>query len=189
MDFAVLWKRVAFTRWPGCQSVNAFLRAWVHDWRRASNSVAEALPLLIIIGSSVGGGCVFIVCVITLASICCRHAAKGEVMSKDLCPILKRKKKKPTNKNPHLFWKKNQYKLNSFCMIADSLQVIGACHKMSPSDVGSMWKQHTLVLKLSKLTQMKILSSQRPSNLFFFSIIETKLISKSIDHSPHCPSI
>ncbi|MCJ8740333.1 hypothetical protein PDJAM_G00057630 [Pangasius djambal] len=38
----------------------------------------EALPLLIIIGSSVGGGCVFIVCVITLASICCRHAAKGK---------------------------------------------------------------------------------------------------------------
>uniref|UniRef100_A0A8C1XYX5 Kirre like nephrin family adhesion molecule 3, like n=1 Tax=Cyprinus carpio TaxID=7962 RepID=A0A8C1XYX5_CYPCA len=38
----------------------------------------EALPLLIIIGASVGGGCVFIVCVITLVSICCRHTAKGE---------------------------------------------------------------------------------------------------------------
>uniref|UniRef100_A0A8C1IA33 Kirre like nephrin family adhesion molecule 3, like n=1 Tax=Cyprinus carpio TaxID=7962 RepID=A0A8C1IA33_CYPCA len=39
----------------------------------------EALPLLIIIGASVGGGCVFIVCVITLVSICYRHTAKGEV--------------------------------------------------------------------------------------------------------------
>ncbi|KAK2880794.1 hypothetical protein Q8A67_018062 [Cirrhinus molitorella] len=38
----------------------------------------EALPLLIIIGASVGGGCVFIVCVITLVSICCRHTAKGK---------------------------------------------------------------------------------------------------------------
>ncbi|XP_051966485.1 kin of IRRE-like protein 1 isoform X2 [Xyrauchen texanus] len=38
----------------------------------------EALPLLIIIGASVGGGCVFIVCVITLVSIYCRHTAKGK---------------------------------------------------------------------------------------------------------------
>uniref|UniRef100_A0A8C2CG99 Kirre like nephrin family adhesion molecule 3, like n=1 Tax=Cyprinus carpio TaxID=7962 RepID=A0A8C2CG99_CYPCA len=38
----------------------------------------EALPLLIIIGASVGGGCVFIICVITLVSICCRHTAKGK---------------------------------------------------------------------------------------------------------------
>ncbi|KAA0702233.1 Kin of IRRE-like protein 3 [Triplophysa tibetana] len=38
----------------------------------------EALPLLIIIGASVGGGCVFFVCVIALVSICCRHTAKGK---------------------------------------------------------------------------------------------------------------
>uniref|UniRef100_A0A8C1AAS5 Kirre like nephrin family adhesion molecule 3, like n=1 Tax=Cyprinus carpio carpio TaxID=630221 RepID=A0A8C1AAS5_CYPCA len=54
-------------------------------WNRFGTGMAlvtleeqEALPLLIIIGASVGGGCVFIVCVITLVSICYRHTAKGE---------------------------------------------------------------------------------------------------------------
>uniref|UniRef100_A0A6Q2ZIU4 Ig-like domain-containing protein n=1 Tax=Esox lucius TaxID=8010 RepID=A0A6Q2ZIU4_ESOLU len=39
----------------------------------------EALPMLIIVGASVGGGCVLLICVITLVSLCCRHTGKGEV--------------------------------------------------------------------------------------------------------------
>uniref|UniRef100_A0A8C1GLD3 Kirre like nephrin family adhesion molecule 3, like n=1 Tax=Cyprinus carpio TaxID=7962 RepID=A0A8C1GLD3_CYPCA len=61
----------------------------------------EALPLLIIIGASVGGGCVFIVCVITLVSICYRHTAKGEVkgqmLSESSYSLLKKHDTDPTN--------------------------------------------------------------------------------------------
>lgn len=60
----------------GCLQSLQFERYWLN---RIPVSLIEALPLLIIIGASVGGGCVFIVCVITLVSICCRHTAKGEV--------------------------------------------------------------------------------------------------------------
>uniref|UniRef100_A0A8C1HA62 Kirre like nephrin family adhesion molecule 3, like n=1 Tax=Cyprinus carpio carpio TaxID=630221 RepID=A0A8C1HA62_CYPCA len=64
-------------------------------------SLAEALPLLIIIGASVGGGCVFIICVITLVSICCRHTAKGEVkgqmLSESSYSLLKKHDTDPTN--------------------------------------------------------------------------------------------
>ncbi|XP_010883352.1 kirre like nephrin family adhesion molecule 3, like isoform X4 [Esox lucius] len=42
----------------------------------------EALPMLIIVGASVGGGCVLLICVITLVSLCCRHTGKGEVQGK-----------------------------------------------------------------------------------------------------------
>uniref|UniRef100_A0A4W4GLA2 Ig-like domain-containing protein n=1 Tax=Electrophorus electricus TaxID=8005 RepID=A0A4W4GLA2_ELEEL len=54
-------------------------------WNRFGSGTAlvtlkeqEALPILIIVGASVGGGCVFIVCIITLVSIGCRHMAKGK---------------------------------------------------------------------------------------------------------------
>ncbi|XP_076832816.1 LOW QUALITY PROTEIN: kirre like nephrin family adhesion molecule 3, like [Brachyhypopomus gauderio] len=54
-------------------------------WNRFGSGTAlvtlkeqEALPILIIVGASVGGGCIFIVCVITLVSIGCRHIAKGK---------------------------------------------------------------------------------------------------------------
>uniref|UniRef100_A0A8C7RTB9 Kirre like nephrin family adhesion molecule 3, like n=1 Tax=Oncorhynchus mykiss TaxID=8022 RepID=A0A8C7RTB9_ONCMY len=39
----------------------------------------EALPMMIIIGAAVGGGCVLLICVVTLVSLCCRHTGKGEV--------------------------------------------------------------------------------------------------------------
>lgn len=39
----------------------------------------EALPMLLIVGGSVGGGCVLLICVITLVSLCCRHTGKGEL--------------------------------------------------------------------------------------------------------------
>lgn len=42
-------------------------------------SVTEALPMLIIVGGAVGGGCVLLICVITLVSLCCRHTGKGEL--------------------------------------------------------------------------------------------------------------
>lgn len=35
--------------------------------------------MLIIIGAAVGGGCVLLICVVTLVSLCCRHTGKGEV--------------------------------------------------------------------------------------------------------------
>uniref|UniRef100_A0A3P8N7Q7 Ig-like domain-containing protein n=1 Tax=Astatotilapia calliptera TaxID=8154 RepID=A0A3P8N7Q7_ASTCA len=38
----------------------------------------EALPMLIIVGGAVGGGCVLLICVITLVSLCCRHTGKGD---------------------------------------------------------------------------------------------------------------
>ncbi|XP_062322639.1 kirre like nephrin family adhesion molecule 3, like isoform X2 [Osmerus eperlanus] len=38
----------------------------------------EALPMLIIVGASVGGGCVLLICVVTLVSLCCRHTGKGK---------------------------------------------------------------------------------------------------------------
>lgn len=41
--------------------------------------VTEALPMLIIVGGAVGGGCVLLICVITLVSLCCRHTGKGEL--------------------------------------------------------------------------------------------------------------
>lgn len=41
--------------------------------------VAEALPMLIIVGGAVGGGCVLLICVITLVSLGCRHTGKGEL--------------------------------------------------------------------------------------------------------------
>lgn len=40
---------------------------------------SEALPMMIIIGGAVGGGCVLLICVITLVSLCCRHTGKGEL--------------------------------------------------------------------------------------------------------------
>ncbi|XP_055781357.1 kin of IRRE-like protein 1 isoform X3 [Salvelinus fontinalis] len=42
----------------------------------------EALPMLVIIGAAVGGGCVLLICVVTLVSLCCRHTGKGEVEGK-----------------------------------------------------------------------------------------------------------
>ncbi|XP_058503001.1 kirre like nephrin family adhesion molecule 3, like isoform X2 [Solea solea] len=42
----------------------------------------EALPMLIIVGGAVGGGCVLLICVITLVSLCCRHTGKGELNGK-----------------------------------------------------------------------------------------------------------
>uniref|UniRef100_A0A8C5B011 Kirre like nephrin family adhesion molecule 3, like n=1 Tax=Gadus morhua TaxID=8049 RepID=A0A8C5B011_GADMO len=39
----------------------------------------EALPMLIIVGAAVGGGCVLLICGITLVSLCCRHTGKGEL--------------------------------------------------------------------------------------------------------------
>ncbi|XP_037130184.1 kirre like nephrin family adhesion molecule 3, like isoform X1 [Syngnathus acus] len=42
----------------------------------------EAAPMLLIVGGSVGGGCVLLICVITLISICCRHTGKGELNGK-----------------------------------------------------------------------------------------------------------
>ncbi|XP_027142174.1 kirre like nephrin family adhesion molecule 3, like isoform X1 [Larimichthys crocea] len=42
----------------------------------------EALPILIIVGGAVGGGCVLLICVITLVSLCCRHTGKGELNGK-----------------------------------------------------------------------------------------------------------
>lgn len=81
-------------------------------WACVSFSVPEALPLLIIIGSSVGGGCVFIVCVITLASICCRHAAKGEVVGQDLDSIHRFVSNTKKQKKAFSMKKKNQNKLN-----------------------------------------------------------------------------
>lgn len=41
--------------------------------------ITEALPVLIIVGGAVGGGCVLLICVITLVSLCCRHTGKGEL--------------------------------------------------------------------------------------------------------------
>ncbi|KAK6326580.1 hypothetical protein J4Q44_G00022250 [Coregonus suidteri] len=38
----------------------------------------EALSMLIIIGAAVGGGCVLLICVVTLVSLCCRHTGKGK---------------------------------------------------------------------------------------------------------------
>uniref|UniRef100_A0A3P9IS24 Kirre like nephrin family adhesion molecule 2 n=1 Tax=Oryzias latipes TaxID=8090 RepID=A0A3P9IS24_ORYLA len=38
----------------------------------------EALPTLIIVGGAVGGGCVLLICVITVVSLCCRHTGKGK---------------------------------------------------------------------------------------------------------------
>ncbi|KPP74301.1 hypothetical protein Z043_106548, partial [Scleropages formosus] len=38
----------------------------------------EALPMLIIVGATVGGGCVLIICIITLVSLCCRNSVKGK---------------------------------------------------------------------------------------------------------------
>ncbi|XP_030225232.1 kirre like nephrin family adhesion molecule 3, like isoform X1 [Gadus morhua] len=38
----------------------------------------EALPMLIIVGAAVGGGCVLLICGITLVSLCCRHTGKGK---------------------------------------------------------------------------------------------------------------
>uniref|UniRef100_A0A8C2YXG4 Kirre like nephrin family adhesion molecule 3, like n=1 Tax=Cyclopterus lumpus TaxID=8103 RepID=A0A8C2YXG4_CYCLU len=38
----------------------------------------EALPMLIIVGGAVGGGCVLLIGVITLVSLCCRHTGKGK---------------------------------------------------------------------------------------------------------------
>lgn len=35
--------------------------------------------MMIIIGGAVGGGCVLLICVITLVSLCCRHTGKGEL--------------------------------------------------------------------------------------------------------------
>lgn len=35
--------------------------------------------MLIIVGGAVGGGCVLLICVITLVSLCCRHTGKGEL--------------------------------------------------------------------------------------------------------------
>lgn len=35
--------------------------------------------MLIIVGGAVGGGCVLLICVITLVSFCCRHTGKGEL--------------------------------------------------------------------------------------------------------------
>ena len=35
--------------------------------------------MMIIIGAAVGGGCVLLICVVTLVSLCCRHTGKGEV--------------------------------------------------------------------------------------------------------------
>ncbi|XP_061531064.1 kirre like nephrin family adhesion molecule 3, like isoform X2 [Phycodurus eques] len=42
----------------------------------------EATPMLLIVGGSVGGGSVLLICVITLVSICCRHTGKGELNGK-----------------------------------------------------------------------------------------------------------
>uniref|UniRef100_A0A8D0CK48 Kirre like nephrin family adhesion molecule 3, like n=1 Tax=Scleropages formosus TaxID=113540 RepID=A0A8D0CK48_SCLFO len=49
----------------------------------------EALPMLIIVGATVGGGCVLIICIITLVSLCCQrggglhsHCKKGTRLSK-----------------------------------------------------------------------------------------------------------
>ncbi|XP_034409377.1 kirre like nephrin family adhesion molecule 3, like isoform X1 [Cyclopterus lumpus] len=42
----------------------------------------EALPMLIIVGGAVGGGCVLLIGVITLVSLCCRHTGKGELNGK-----------------------------------------------------------------------------------------------------------
>ncbi|XP_046888385.1 LOW QUALITY PROTEIN: kirre like nephrin family adhesion molecule 3, like [Hypomesus transpacificus] len=42
----------------------------------------EALPMLIIVGASVGGGCVLLICVVTLVSLCCKHTGKGELNGK-----------------------------------------------------------------------------------------------------------
>ncbi|XP_077453851.1 kirre like nephrin family adhesion molecule 3, like isoform X2 [Stigmatopora argus] len=38
----------------------------------------EAAPMLLIVGGSVGGSIVLLVCVIALVSICCRHTGKGK---------------------------------------------------------------------------------------------------------------
>lgn len=35
--------------------------------------------MMIIVGGAVGGGCVLLICVITLVSLCCRHTGKGEL--------------------------------------------------------------------------------------------------------------
>ncbi len=64
--------------YPATEEVDVIIDV-LNSAQSRSVSLAEGLPLLIIIGASVGGGCVFIVCVITLVSICCRHTAKGEV--------------------------------------------------------------------------------------------------------------
>lgn len=39
----------------------------------------EAVPMLVIVGGAVGGGCVLLICIITLVSLCCRHTGKGEL--------------------------------------------------------------------------------------------------------------
>ncbi|KAG9341770.1 hypothetical protein JZ751_018492 [Albula glossodonta] len=38
----------------------------------------EALPMLIVVGATVGGGCVLLISVITLVSLCCRNSGKGK---------------------------------------------------------------------------------------------------------------
>uniref|UniRef100_A0A8C9U7E8 Kirre like nephrin family adhesion molecule 3, like n=1 Tax=Scleropages formosus TaxID=113540 RepID=A0A8C9U7E8_SCLFO len=45
----------------------------------------EALPMLIIVGATVGGGCVLIICIITLVSLCCRNSVKGELGRSNSC--------------------------------------------------------------------------------------------------------
>lgn len=34
---------------------------------------------MLLVGGAVGGGCVLLICVITLVSLCCRHTGKGEL--------------------------------------------------------------------------------------------------------------
>ncbi|XP_064179460.1 kirre like nephrin family adhesion molecule 3, like [Anguilla rostrata] len=42
----------------------------------------EALPVLIIVGAAVGGGCVLLICVIALVSFCCRNSGKGKKVTR-----------------------------------------------------------------------------------------------------------
>uniref|UniRef100_A0A669CT76 Kirre like nephrin family adhesion molecule 3, like n=1 Tax=Oreochromis niloticus TaxID=8128 RepID=A0A669CT76_ORENI len=55
----------------------------------------EALPMLIIVGGAVGGGCVLLICVITLVSLCCRHTGKGDQIHGFFSPLFF--SKDPTN--------------------------------------------------------------------------------------------
>lgn len=81
--------------------------------------VSEALPMMMIIGGAVGGGCVLLICVITLVSLCCRHTGKGELNGQYgqdgstassfpftlhfvVCPITAKKKKNAISCSPHV---------------------------------------------------------------------------------------
>lgn len=64
---------------PSLLLTTIYPRPLCHMFFSITAPLTEALPMLIIVGGAVGGGCVLLICVITLVSLCCRHTGKGEL--------------------------------------------------------------------------------------------------------------